>query len=192
MKLRRLPPMEKTLISNTFMSIFPVTNAQYMTFVEVTNYPAPPTWDRVAFRAKTAPVTGINWFEASAFASWIGGSLLTETDWEIAARGNDPRRVYATASGQIATNLAHFGQSFGTTAPEAATAYPPNAEGFYGMCGNVWDWCANPWGSHRAIRGGGCMDTPRFCAIGARYRNSPLDRDCSVGFRVKITIDSRN
>jgi formylglycine-generating enzyme required for sulfatase activity len=191
-RLLRLRPTDKTSISKTFISILPVTNAQYRTFLEVTNYQVPPTWNRIAFRAETAPVTGISWFEASAFASWIGGSLLTEADWEIAAQGNDTRRAYATASGQIATNLAHIGQPFGATAPDVATAYPPNAEGFFGMCGNVWDWCANPWGLHRAIRGGGCMDIARFCAIGARYRNLPLDRDCCVGFRVKITIDPRN
>jgi hypothetical protein len=174
--------------ADVYVGTLPVTNSQYRTFLDATDYRPPPTWERAEFRADDAPVTGINWFEACAFASWVGGSLPGERDWQQAARGQDPRRTYATATGEINSDLASFGRPFGSSEPESAGAYPPNAEGYYGMCGNVWDWCSTPWGTHRAIRGGGCMDAARFCAISARYRNSPIDRDCCVGFRVKIKM----
>jgi hypothetical protein len=173
-----------------WMGVMPVTNAQYRAFLDVSDYPEPPTWTRAAFRVDNAPVTGINWYEAFAFACWLGGALPTEGDWVSAARGTDSARAYATSTGELSRDLACFGQRFGAAAPVSATDYPPNAEGFYGMSGNTWDWSASLWGAHRVILGGGSMDTARFCAIQSRYRNAPIDRDCSVGFRVKIGAPS--
>jgi Sulfatase-modifying factor enzyme 1/TIR domain len=175
-----------------WMGVLPVTNAQYRAFLEVTDYPEPPTWTRSAFRLDEAPVTGVNWYEACAFALWVGGALPSETEWMQAARGASATRIYATATGDVGEGMACFGQPFGAAAPLSAKACRPNPEGFYGMCGNTWDWCASTWGTHRVIRGGGVMDASRFCAIRSRYRNAPIDRDCCVGFRVKIDARARN
>lgn len=183
MALRRSPGVEGR---DLYLGVLPVTNAQYREFLSVADYPEPPTWKRAEFRADEAPVTGVNWFEACVFAHWVGGSLPTEADWVAAAIGCDPSRSYATATGEIGRHLACFGQPFGASVPTAADAYPPNPEGYQGMCGNTWDWCATYWGNHRVICGGGCMDSAAFCTTHSRYRNAPIDRDCSVGFRVKI------
>jgi hypothetical protein len=169
-----------------WMGVTPVTNAQYRAFLEVSDYPEPPTWTRAAFRVDDSPVTGINWYEAFAFACWVGGTLPTESDWVSAARGAEASRTYATSTGELTSDVACFGRLFGAAAPVSATDFPPNAEGFYGMSGNTWDWSSTPWGIHRVILGGGSMDDARFCAIQSRYRNAPMDRDCSVGFRVKF------
>lgn len=190
LELRRIPASFGTNRGEVYVTVSPVTNAQYRSFLEVSGYSAPPTWDRASFCLDAAPVTGINWYEASAFASWCGGSLLSEADWERAARGGEPAHIYATSSGAIGAELACFDRPFGASAPELAASYPPNAAGYHGMCGNVWDWCASAWGNHRAIRGGGCMDAACFCAISSRYRNAPIDRDCCVGFRIKIELAS--
>jgi hypothetical protein len=34
------------------------------------------------------------------------------------------------------------------------------------------------------------MDSLRLRRIAARYRNSPIDRDCTAGFRVSVTVDN--
>jgi hypothetical protein len=183
LKLRRIAT---TTTRDTWIGILPVSNAQYRAFLALADVPAPTTWGRTGFRVDDAPVTGVSWFEACAFALWVRGSLPTEAEWVQAARGNDPVRAYATATGEVGEHLAYFGRPFGASPPVAATAHPPNSEGYHGMCGNTWDWCATTWGSHRVIRGGGSMDAARFCAIRSRYRNAPIDRDCCVGFRVKI------
>jgi hypothetical protein len=39
------------------------------------------------------------------------------------------------------------------------------------------------------IKGGGFMDSPKFCEITAGYRNLSIDRDCCVGFRLKFEIE---
>jgi len=181
--LRRANP---TPGSDTYVGIIPVTNAQYHAFIEACGYPPPPTWDRPEFRSPDAPVTGVDWFEASAFAAWVGGTLPTEAEWLCAARGDDEARRFATADGSIGDEVACYSRAFGGSAPAGAMAYRPNPEGYFGLCGNSWDWCASTWGSHQVIRGGGCMDAPEFCTIQARYRNAPIDRDCTVGFRVAL------
>ena len=170
-----------------YMGIGPVTNAQYRRFVDETGFPPSPTWARTSFARPDVPVTGVNWFEARAYAAWAGGDLPSEAEWVQAASGGQSP-AYATATGVIGPTLAHYGQPLGEGQPVPAGEYPLARTGFAGMCGNTWDWCATAWDSHRVIRGGGWMDAPLFCRIAARYRNAPVDRDGCVGFRIKRDV----
>jgi len=175
--------------NRTFIGLTPITNRQYRAFVDATGYPAPPTWQRAEFRHDEKPATGVTWFEASAFAAWAGGRLLEEAEWVAAARGDESGRRFATSSGAINHDVAYFGQPFARHVPASVTAHAASPEGYFGLCGNTWDWCASARGPHRAIRGGGWMDAAPFCTIGSAYRNAPIDRDCCVGFRIKVTLD---
>ena len=186
--INQLDGTELRPIGNFWLGVDPVTNAQYRDFVEATGSPPPPCWNRSEFSSPQLPVTGITWFEARAYASWVGGSLPTESDWELGARG-DGDSVYATATGKLDESLAHYGLALGEGAPRAVDRFPPNPIGLRGMCGNVWDWTASAWNENKIIKGGGYMDSEMFCRIPARYRNFPIDRDCCVGFRVKIALD---
>src|SRR5262249_38205537 len=86
----------------------------------------------------------------------------------------------------INLSLANYGCAFAEGAPLPQSIYPPNPAGYRGMCGNTWDWCRDSWNGYRTIRGGCWMDSERFCLVSTRYRNSPIDRDCTIGFRLRI------
>lgn len=168
----------------------PVTNRQYEKFIRQCGVEEPPTWNRPEFRLPELPVVGVTWFEAVLYAAWAGGGLPAESEWTRAATSSNPEAIFATASGEIDPKLAHYDSRFGDGRPLAATTFAATPSGYYGMCGNTWDWCDSGDAMYKVIKGGGYSDSQLFCRVEARYRNSPLDRDCTVGFRIKVVEDN--
>jgi hypothetical protein len=173
-----------------YVATEPVTNRQYENFLREWKLEEPPTWERPEFRAPTLPVVGISWFEAMLYAAWVGGRLPTQSQWTRAATSSNPKGIFATATGEIHPELAHYNSRFGDGSPIAATTFAATSGGFYGMCGNTWDWCDSGDAMYKVIKGGGYSDSALFCRIEARYRNTPLDRDCMVGFRISVIENS--
>ena len=77
-------PRHQVYLSSYEISRYEITNAQYRAFIEATNRPTPrghnseETWADETLNNDTQPVVGVTWFDAQAFAEWIGGSLPTE------------------------------------------------------------------------------------------------------------------
>lgn len=73
---------------------YPVTNAQYLAFVEATGHARPGWWERWGrvFPAEYAdhPVTGVSGMDAAAYARWAGKRLPTAEEWEAALGGHEP------------------------------------------------------------------------------------------------------
>ncbi|MCI9889263.1 formylglycine-generating enzyme family protein [Micrococcales bacterium 31B] len=116
------------------------------------------TWEEFADH----PVVHVSLRDAEACAEYYGGRLVTEAEWEKAARGGILHARYPWGNQAIGAEGASDWRAniwqgkfpiknteddgFYATSP--VTNYAPNAMGFYDMAGNVWDWTAD-WYSTR-------------------------------------------
>ena len=88
-------PQHETALPAFWIDRHPVTNAQYLAFVEATGHGRPSWWGRWGgtFPAEYAdhPVAGVSGTDASSYAKWAGKRLLTAEGWEAAI--GDPNRA---------------------------------------------------------------------------------------------------
>jgi len=102
------------------LAVYPVTVAQFRPFVDQGGYgedrywsetgrqwreaeqrTQPDLWDDPAWTLANHPVVGVTWYEAEAYGHWLNEQwglppgtlrLLTEAEWEWAARGPEGGR----------------------------------------------------------------------------------------------------
>jgi formylglycine-generating enzyme required for sulfatase activity len=142
------------------------------------------------------PVVHVSWNDAEAFCRWSGQRLLTEAEWEYAARGGLEQKTYPWGD-KLRPGGEHRCNIWQGVFPEEDTgddgykrtspfdAFPPNGFGLYSVAGNAWEWCADwfspdfhrtadrdnpqgpPNGSSRVMRGGSFLCHKSYCN---RYR----------------------
>ncbi len=101
--------------------------------------------------APDSPVTNVSWDDANLYANWLSGAsgvryrLPTEAEWEYAARAGSAAR-YAWGDKMLDGHAACADCGPGHTAQApAATAFPANGFGLYGMGGGVEEWVQDCW-----------------------------------------------
>jgi formylglycine-generating enzyme required for sulfatase activity len=162
------------------------------------------------------PVTHIAWNDAVAFAAWAGGRLPTEAEWEHAAKGGDdtarfPWGAQEPDDASAMCNIwqgdfpRHNTRADGWLGTAPADAYAPNRFGLFNACGNVWEWCADPFRvrsfsaaakqrnraaaaeGERVMKGGSYLCHRSYCyryRIAARSGRSADTSAGHLGFRV--------
>jgi len=167
----------------------PVTNGEYARFVAETGHQPPEHWKGKIPPKKIAnhPVVNVSRDDAAAYATWAGGRLPTEEEWEKAARGTDGREYPwgDWAEGRCNSKEAGIG---GTT---PVGQYSPQGDSPYGCqdcAGNVWEWTASEHEQGAQVGRGGAFDFDRSAARCAYRRRSSPHGDWYFfgGFRVVV------
>jgi hypothetical protein len=153
-------------------------------FVDQTDRAGPSTWQGGDYLEGLGdyPVSGISWYEATAYAEFAGKSLPTGTHWAT-ARGEYTSLIQIPQLGGFAI-LVPF-SNFGGKGPVPVGSLPGiTSYGAFDMAGNVREWCWNETPKGRLIRGGAWGDnTYMFDNLS---QAPAMDRSAKNGFRCAV------
>ena len=156
-------------------------------FIDQTGRPGPATWQAGDYPEGQGdyPVSGISWYEAAAYAEFVGKNLPTGYHWNM-ARGGYTTLIQVPQLGGYAI-FAPF-SNFRGKGPVAAGSLPGiTSYGAFDMAGNVREWCWNETPKGRLIRGGAWDDnTYKFDDLS---QAPPVDRSAKSGFRCALYPD---
>jgi len=166
-------------VSSFYLQQHEVTNAEYRRFDPRHDAGAP----------ANHPVVNVSWYDAMAYAAWLGGNLPTEAEWELAARGS-AGRMYPWGNERPTRTRANYDPDGGGVGRTPGTApvgsFPEGAtpERIHDLAGNVWEWCRDGPSNARVLKGGSYFNGERYLATAPRNSLHPEGRESVVGFRV--------
>lgn len=219
-------------VDHFFLDRYPVTNRQFfefvaaggyeqialwdesiwpavLQFVDRTSMPGPAYWQNGSFEPgkDDHPVVGVSWYEAAAYARWVGKRLPSDAEWVKA--GSWPVQLSATKRVQRRypwgdnmdrkrTNL----WGTGTGGTSAVTAFPDGVSvgGVYDLIGNVWEWTRGDFRGYgeddlvldvpmKSVRGGAFdsyFDNQATCHF--QSGENPISRKPNIGFRCALGV----
>lgn len=151
------------------------------------------------------PVQHVCWFEADAYARWLGRRLPTEAEWEVAASiGMDgTKRRFPWGDDVPGDATANLGQRHDGPAPVGAYPAGASARGCLQMVGDVWEWTSSDFvaypgfrsfpyreysevffdSGYKVLRGGSWATSPLAGRCTFRNWDLPVRRQIFSGFR---------
>ncbi|MEA3397881.1 MAG: SUMF1/EgtB/PvdO family nonheme iron enzyme, partial [Chloroflexota bacterium] len=181
---------------------YPVTNAQYASFLET--HPELPVpfvdadwarsynWDpesrRYSEGRSNQPVVLVTLREAQSYCEWVGGRLPTEEEWERAARGDDGRTFpWGEVANPAYANSRESG--LGGLTPVGLYLEGASPYGLLDMAGNVWEWTSSDFDTRtKVIRGGAWNFSLESARSSVRECSRPDNRSHGIGFRVAFEL----
>ena len=91
------------------------------------------------------PINCIRWIYAKVFAEWVGGSLPSEAQWELAARGGDRDVLYPWGNEAPSCFLTTFNRCNQGTTRVCSNPAGHSIDGLCDLAGNVYEWLADRW-----------------------------------------------
>lgn len=153
------------------------------------------------------PVTGISWYEATAYASWVGKQLPAPIQWQRAGtwhltvdgKADSARYPWGSVFEERRANLWHGDRRATVPANQFADGATPN--GIYQLVGNVWEWTDSRFALPEALPEangemyevrGGAFDTyfPSQATCQFRSGQPSLVRASNTGFRCSVPADA--
>jgi formylglycine-generating enzyme required for sulfatase activity len=157
-------------------------------------------------------VNNVSWEDAKIYLAWLSKRtgktyrLLTEAEWEYAARAQTTQRFFFGDDDASVPEYAWFvGNSELKT--HVVGQKKPNGFGLFDMYGNVWEWCEDCYKSYyggapsdgspvlfaecsrRVMRGGSYSHVP-YGVRSAQRNKAPYSRYKGLGFRVARTLET--
>ena len=212
-------PVHPVTISEAFaVSKFEITFDDYERFADA-NVLDDEGWGR-----SRLPAINVSWNDAKQYVAWLSSQteqnyrLLTEAEWEYAARAGSATRYHFGSSDSELCDYANlWDKDAGDGGAPCADgvglqtavvgSYAPNAFGLHDMHGNVYEWVEDCWNanysgapsdgsawlngdcSKRVLRSTTWMDYPRDAHTAIRVRFVSGLRNGITGFRVARSLD---
>ena len=179
-------------------------------FVDQTGQPGPRYWHDGRFEPGRAdhPVIGVSWFEASAYACWLGKRLPTGAEWvkagswpvKLASARVQRRYPWGETMDRGRANL--WGSGPGDTVAVDQLADGVSVGGVYQLIGNVWEWTGGDFRGEghgqgplipdvllKSIRGGAFdtyFDNQATCHF--QSGEAAIARKHNIGFRCAVGV----
>jgi iron(II)-dependent oxidoreductase len=152
------------------------------------------------------PVQHVCWFEADAYARWVGRRLPTEAEWEKAASWDAATRAktrFPWGDDEPTGAHANLGQTRYRPTPVGSFPAGASPSGALQMVGDVWEWTSTEFTGYpgfrsfpykeysevffdqgyRVLRGGCWATDPLACRTTFRNWDHPIRRQVFAGFR---------
>ena len=209
-------PVHNVTVSDYYMGEFVVTQALWQEVMGTTVYQqhdkANTSWSMYGVGANY-PMYYVNHIEAEEFCGRLNQrfrgqlpagysfALPTEAEWEYAARGGNKTNAYTYAGSNYLSDVGWYTDN-SSGSSHAVGMKRANELGLYDMSGNVWEWCADWYGSYgsssqtnprgpasgsfRVLRGGSWNGNASRCRAAYRSYYNPGTRNDRHGFRLAL------
>ena len=203
-------PEQEIYVDAFYVDKYEVTVKAYNVFRKNAGYVKPSfpflQGDEKILETPTFPVVGVSWYDSVNYCKWARKRLLTEAEWEKAARGTHGLKFpWSNKVLEKRANLAGKADGFEFMGPVGSFPMGRSVYGVYDMSGNVSEWVLdiydqfyyqsapimNPTGpdkgKNRVYRGGSWDSRSVDIRTSKRFAATEGRKDAVLGFRCGLS-----